>query len=155
MPRALPVLASELYARVWVPSPPLLTGAAVAQAWADAYGVYCLGALGCGTPPGPGQIDAAIARFVPLMTSAMSGTVAPSTAVAIAAAFTAWWTGFAFTGAPVAIPGAPTLGPNLLAQWVSQPLLGDALVAAQAHAAVIHAWTGTVVTGLPCNAPIG
>ena len=154
MPRSLPVLKAALLSKVWAPTTPNATRAATAQAWADAYGVYALDALGCGTPPGPGQIDAAKARFLPLMEAAMTGVAAPAAANGIQAAFIAWWTGFAFTGTAVVLPGTPTLAPALLGQWGSNPSIGSIDVAVTAHANLIHAWTGTVVTGLPCNAPI-
>jgi hypothetical protein len=89
------------------------------------------------------------------MEAAMTGFATAATANGMQAAFIAWWTGFAFTGTAVALPGTPTLSTALQAQWAGSPLLDDVNVAVNAHASIIHVWTSTVVTGLPCNAPIG
>lgn len=153
MPRLLQTLQEELLSRVWSPATPNATRAATAQAWADAYGVYCQAALGCGTPPAPGAIAAAKGRFTPLMEAAMTGFASPATAAGIEVAFLAWWTGFTFTGTAVVVPGTPTLATALVNQWAANPVVSK-IQAVSSHATLLHVWSTTVITGLPCNAPI-
>lgn len=154
MPRNPTTLHDNLRDLVWQPTQALETREATAQAWADAYGAYAAEALGCGTPPSPGAVDAAKARLAPVLAAGLLGVVASATAQAFEAAFIAFWTGFVFTGTPVLLPGTPTLAVALLNQWETNPALSDIDTAINLHVATIHVWTTTVLTGLPCNAPI-
>lgn len=149
MPLVLATLQSELLARVFQSY-----GADPAEGWSQAYGNFAATALGCGTPTNPVAVLAGKANLKAGLVVAFQGTDPASTVAAMQTAFQAFWTGFAFTGALVVVPGAPTLAAALAAQWASNPLLPDPVVAANLHAATLYAWSFTVITGAPCFAAI-
>lgn len=152
MPLNPSTLSDELLARVF--NAPSAEVAVVAQGWADAYGIFAAGALGCGTPPAPGAIDAAVVRLRNGLIAAFVGIDPATTTLGMQAAFQAFWTGFTFVGAAVVVPGAPTLAASLLLQWVGNPLVPTKEIAAALHATTLAVWSLTVVCGPPCNAPI-
>lgn len=153
MPLVLSVIQDELYNRLFHVPP--MTVQECVDAWAESYGIFVAGALGCGTPPAPGAITAAKTRLKNVLTPVLLVSVSPvDSTAAFELAFMAFWTGFTFVGAPVAVPGTPTLAAAMALLWASNPLLTDSRLAADLHGALLRTWSLTVVCGLPCNAPI-
>lgn len=152
MPLNPSVLSDELIARVFNnPSPEL---EAVAQGWADAYGVFAADATACGSPPAAGAIDAAVTRLQSSLVLAFVGIDPTTTALGMQTAFQLFWTGFAFSGSAVVVPGTPTLADLLVNLWTANPLVSSKSVAANLHATVLAAWSLTVTVGPPCSSPI-
>ena len=149
MALVLATLQSELLARVFQSY-----GSDPAEGWSQAYGNFAATAQGCGTPANPAAILVGKANLKAGLVAAFQGIDPASTVAAMQTAFQAFWVGFTFTGAVVAIPGAPTLAAARAAQWASNPLLSDPVIAANLHAATLYAWSFTVTTGTPCFAPI-